>query len=129
MLNQLAQLKKVTTVVADTGDIEAIKQFQPVDATTNPSLLLKAAQMPQYQALLKQAAEFAKQQSDDKAQQLADCADQLAVLIGREILTTIPGRISTEVDARLSFDQQATIDKAHRLVELYQQQGIDKTVF
>lgn len=127
MLNQLEQLKKVTTVVADTGDIEAIKQFQPVDATTNPSLLLKAAQLPQYQPLLQQAADFAKQQSNDKQQQLADCADQLAVLIGKEILTTIPGRISTEVDARLSFDRQATIEKAHRLVALYQQQGIDKS--
>lgn len=124
--NQLEQLKKVTTVVADTGDIEAIKKFSPVDATTNPSLLLKAAQMPQYAELLTEAASFAKQQSDDQHQQLSDCADQLSVLIGKEILTTIPGRISTEVDARLSFDTAATIQKAHRLVELYAAQGVSK---
>ncbi len=126
MSNLLEQLKQVTTVVADTGDIEAIKQFSPVDATTNPSLLLKAAAMPQYANLLVESATFAKSESDNPQQQLEDCADQLAVLIGKEILTTIPGRISTEVDARLSFDTEATIAKAHRLVALYQAQGISK---
>ena len=126
MSNQLESLRKVTTVVADTGDIEAIKQYQPVDATTNPSLLLKAAQMDQYKPLIKEATDWAKSQSDDPAQQVIDAGDKLAVNIGAEILTTIPGRISTEVDARLSFDTAASVAKAHRLIDLYEQAGISK---
>jgi transaldolase len=124
MTNQLAQLKKMTTVVADTGDIEAIAKFQPQDATTNPSLLLKAAGLPNYQHLLTQSAEWAKQQSTDKAQQVIDAADKLSVLIGLEILKTVPGRISTEVDSRLSFDRQASIEKAHKLIAMYNEAGI-----
>lgn len=126
MTNQLEALRAVTTVVADTGDIEAIRQYTPVDATTNPSLLLKAAQMEQYRPLVLEAVEWAKTQSADRAQQLQDASDKLAVYFGREILEIVPGRVSTEVDARLSFDKAATIDKAHRLIELYEMAGISK---
>lgn len=124
MSNQLEALRAVTTVVADTGDIEAIRQYEPVDATTNPSLLLKAAQMEQYRPLITEAVEWAKQQSDDPEQQLIDAGDKLAVKFGTEILDIVPGRISTEVDARLSFDKRATIEKARRIVALYEEAGI-----
>lgn len=127
MSNQLESLRKLTTVVADTGDIDAIKKYKPVDATTNPSLLLKAASLPQYATLIDEAVSWAASQSDDPAQQLTDASDKLAVAIGKEISGSIPGRISTEVDARLSFDTEATIAKAHRLVELYANAGIDKS--
>ncbi|WP_102797976.1 transaldolase [Bowmanella denitrificans] len=126
MANQLESLKKITTVVADTGDIEAIRKYHPVDATTNPSLLLKAASLPHYQELIEKSVAWAKQQSNDPTQQIIDAGDKLAVRIGREILDIIPGRISTEVDARLSFDTQATIEKAHRLIDLYKQVGVEK---
>lgn len=125
MTNQLDQLKKMTTVVADTGDIEAIAKFQPQDATTNPSLLLKAASLSNYQHLLKQSVDWAKEQSNDSEQQVIDAADKLSVLIGLEILKIIPGRISTEVDARLSFDTQSSIDKAHKLIAMYNEAGIN----
>jgi transaldolase len=124
MTDQLSQLKQMTTVVADTGDIEAIAKFQPQDATTNPSLLLKAAAMPNYQPLLVEAVQWAKHQSSDRAQQIIDAADKLSVLIGLEILKIIPGRISTEVDARLSFDRNAMINKAQKLMALYNEAGI-----
>jgi len=122
--SQLEQLKQMTTVVADTGDIEAIAKFQPQDATTNPSLLLKAAALPLYQNLLSDAVTWAKEQSDDASQQVIDAADRLSVLIGLEILKTVPGRISTEVDARLSFDTNASIAKAHKLIAMYNKAGI-----
>ena len=124
MANQLEQLKKMTTVVADTGDIEAIAKFFPQDATTNPSLLLKAASLTTYQTLLADAVAWAKSQSSDAEQQVIDAADKLSVLIGLEILKIIPGRISTEVDARLSFDTRASIEKAHKLIALYNEAGI-----
>ncbi|UUO22721.1 transaldolase [Colwellia sp. M166] len=124
MTDQLSQLKKMTTVVADTGDIEAIAKFQPQDATTNPSLLLKAAALPNYQQLLATAVKWAKTQSNDATQQVIDAADKLSVLIGLEILKIVPGRISTEVDARLSFDTQASITKAHKLIAMYNEAGI-----
>jgi len=124
MTNQLSQLKEMTTVVADTGDIEAIAKFQPQDATTNPSLLLKAASLESYQHLLTQAVSWAKQQSDNTEQQVIDAADKLSVLIGLEILKTVPGRISTEVDSRLSFDTQASTAKAHKLIAMYNEAGI-----
>ncbi|MEW9797177.1 transaldolase [Alteromonas sp. CYL-A6] len=127
MSNQLASLREMTTVVADTGDIEAIKKYQPVDATTNPSLLLKAAGLPQYASLIDDAVAWAKLQSNDSATQLTDAADKLAVAIGKEISAIIPGRVSTEVDARLSFDTDATIEKARRLVQLYRDEGVDKS--
>ncbi len=125
-MNKLEQLKKLTTVVADTGDINAIAQYAPQDATTNPSLLLKAAKDPQYQHLVAEAIHWAKAQSADKAQQLSLALNKLAVNFGIEILQLIPGRVSTEVDARLSFDQEATVHQAHQLIDLYQAQGIDK---
>lgn len=126
-MDQLEQLKKITTVVADTGDIDAIRSFKPVDATTNPSLLLKASQDEKYAPLLDKAREYARQQGGSDAELLANMSDYLAVLIGREILDIIPGRISTEVDARLSFDTRATVEKAKRLIDLYEHQGIDKS--
>jgi transaldolase len=124
MTNQLSQLKKMTTVVADTGDIEAIAKFQPQDATTNPSLLLKAASLASYQHLLTEAVSWAKEQSSSAEQQVIDAADKLSVLIGLEILKTVPGRISTEVDSRLSFDTEASIAKAHKLMAMYKEAGI-----
>ena len=125
MSNKLEQLKAMTDVVADTGDIEAIQRFKPMDATTNPSLLLKAAQLPQYQALIAQAKDWANLQGGGAAQQLSNCSDKIAVAIGSEILKIIPGRISTEVDSRLSFNTDATVRKAHRLIELYSQAGVE----
>lgn len=122
--SQLEQLKQMTTVVADTGDIEAIAKFHPQDATTNPSLLLKAAALPTYQQLLSDAVTWAKKQSTNAEQQVIDAADKLSVLIGLEILKIVPGRISTEVDARLSFDTQASIVKAHKLMAMYNDAGI-----
>ncbi|WP_372385646.1 transaldolase [Vibrio sp. BS-M-Sm-2] len=123
-MNKLEQLKKYTTVVADTGDIDAIAAFQPQDATTNPSLVLKAAEMPQYDHLIADAVTWAKSQSDDKSQQLIDAGDKLAVNIGLEILKTVPGRISTEVDARMSFDKEASLAKARKLIAMYNEAGI-----
>ncbi|ASP39761.1 transaldolase [Bacterioplanes sanyensis] len=122
-MSKLESLRTMTSVVADTGDIEAIRQHRPEDATTNPSLVLKAAALEAYQPLIDKAINEAKRSSGDVA---ANASDLLAVYIGREILQLIPGRISTEVDARLSFDTQATIAKAEKLIELYQQQGISK---
>ncbi|WP_413493286.1 transaldolase [Shewanella baltica] len=127
MANTLEQLKLYTTIVADTGDIEAIKRYQPEDATTNPSLILKAAQIPEYESLIDNAIDWAKSQSADLAQQLDDASDKLAVNIGVEILKLVPGRISTEVDARLSFDKEQSIAKAHKLVGLYKEAGVDKS--
>ena len=126
MSDLLSALRAVTTVVADTGDVDAIKKYAPVDATTNPSLLLKAADIPQYAALLDDAIAWAKSQSTDTAQQVADASDKLAVLIGKEIVGVIPGRISTEVDARLSFDTEATVAKAQKLIAMYADEGISK---
>ncbi len=127
MTNKLEQLKNMTAVVADTGDIDAIKRFKPLDATTNPSLLLKAAALPAYQPLVQQAKNWAAQQSGSRAQQLSACVDKLAVAIGTEIIQIIPGRISTEVDARLSFDTRAMIEKARRLIDLYEQAEVDRS--
>jgi transaldolase len=127
MSNQLESLRAITTVVADTGDIEAIKKYTPVDATTNPSLLLKAASLPQYAGLIAQSLDYAKTQGGDLAEQLVNAGDKLSVLIGQEILTVIPGRISTEVDARLSFDTDATLAKARQLIAMYADAGIDKS--
>lgn len=124
--SKLDQLRSMTDVVADTGDIEAIKKYAPLDATTNPSLLLKAAALPHYQSLLNDAVSWAASQSSDSKQQLADAGDKFAVAIGQEILSIIPGRVSTEVDARLSFDTKATIEKAHRMIDLYEQSGISR---
>ncbi|MAY42422.1 MULTISPECIES: transaldolase [unclassified Neptuniibacter] len=126
MTTQLEQLKQITTVVADTGDIEAIARFTPVDATTNPSLLLKAAALPQYKDLLVTAKNWAESKGGDEQVQLDNMTDRLAVEIGREILNIVPGRISTEVDARLSFDTEATLERARKLIGLYAEAGIGK---
>ncbi|HBO37291.1 MAG TPA: transaldolase [Pasteurellaceae bacterium] len=124
MTTQLDALRSMTVVVADTGDIEAIKKYQPQDATTNPSLILSASALPQYASLIDEAVAYAKSKSADKAQQLIDAEDKLAVNIGLEILKIVPGRISTEVDARLSYDTQATVEKARKLIRLYNEAGI-----
>lgn len=124
MTTQLDSLRSMTVVVADTGDIDAIKKYQPQDATTNPSLILSASALPQYTPLIDEAIAYAKAQSADKAQQLIDAEDKLAVNIGLEILKIVPGRISTEVDARLSYDTQATVEKARKLIALYNAAGI-----
>ena len=134
--SKLEQLKEMTVVVADTGDIEAIRQYQPIDATTNPSLLLKAAQLPQYLPLLHESITTAKSSSakNSAAKQtnssnllsdtISNTMDELAVRIGLEILQVVPGRVSTEIDARLSFDTTATVERGKKLVERYQQAGI-----
>nr|WP_324259182.1 transaldolase [Cellvibrio fontiphilus] len=126
MTSKLEQLKQFTDVVADTGDIEAIRLYKPLDATTNPSLVYKAAQMPQYQDLLT-ASIAASKSISNSAEQLSAACDHLAVGIGLEILKIVPGRISTEVDARLSFDTKASIAKAHQLIGLYEKGGVDKS--
>lgn len=127
MTNQLSSLREMTTVVADTGDIEAIRKYQPVDATTNPSLLLKAAEMPQYAHLIDEAVAYAKSLGGDINTKVDNASDKLAVSIGSQIQGIIPGKISTEVDARLSFDTQATIEKANKLIKLYADVGVDKS--
>jgi transaldolase len=126
MSSKLDQLKAMTDVVADTGDIEAIKRFHPQDATTNPSLLLKAAALPHYGVLLDQAKAWAGKTGGDNAEQLANCCDRFAVDVGKEILAIIPGRISTEVDARLSFDTGATMARARKLIGMYEEAGIGR---
>ncbi|MGY0147228.1 transaldolase [Edwardsiella tarda] len=124
MTDKLTSLRQLTTVVADTGDIAAMKQYQPQDATTNPSLILNAAQIPEYRKLIDDAIAWARSQSGDRTQQIVDASDKLAVNIGLEILKLIPGRISTEVDARLSYDTEASVAKAKRLIKLYNDAGI-----
>jgi transaldolase len=123
-MSLLDSLKRYTTVVADTGDIEAIAQYRPQDATTNPSLLLKAAQQPEYRPLVDAALKAAEQTSGTEAARTAAFMDQLAVRFGGEILKIIPGRVSTEVDARLSFDTAGSIAKAHELIALYEASGV-----
>jgi transaldolase len=125
-MNKLQQLKTMTTVVADTGDLEAIRQYQPQDATTNPSLVLKAAQMPQYAHLITEAKQWSAAQGGNSLVQMDNICDYLAVAIGKEILSAVPGRISTEVDSRLSFDTDATVARALKIIDLYRQQGISK---
>lgn len=122
MTSKLASLKQHTLIVADTGDIDAIRQHQPSDATTNPSLLLKAAELTSCAPLLERAIGAAK----GSAEPISEACDRFAVAVGSEILGLIPGRISTEVDARLSFDQQATFSKACELIELYERAGITR---
>lgn len=124
MSTKLDQLRALTTVVADTGDIEAIRKYQPEDATTNPSLILKAAELPQYASLIDAAIAYAKSKTDVKAAQIEEACDHLAVNIGKEILTVVPGRISTEVDARLSYDTEGSLEKARKLVKMYNDAGI-----
>lgn len=124
-MSKLDQLKTMTTVVADTGDFAAIAEYKPRDATTNPSLIYKAAQMPQYRELVEEAVAFGRDRGSDAAEHARWTMDRMAVNFGVEILKIVPGRVSTEVDARLSFDTEATIRRAEALVELYQGAGID----
>ena len=123
-MNKLAQLRELTTVVADTGDIESIRRHQPVDATTNPSLIFKAAQDAQYRPLVDSAVAYAGSKGGSEAEQLERTLDKLAVNFGVEILKLVPGRVSTEVDARLSFDTAATVERAKRIIGLYEEEGI-----
>ena len=124
-VNQLDQLKKVTTVVADTGDFGAISKFSPEDATTNPSLILKAAQMPEYRYLVDEVISSINTNLSS-SEQRSLCMDKLAVKFGEKILGVIPGRVSTEVDARLSFDTHGSVDKARSLISQYEKAGISK---
>jgi len=126
MASTLDQLKDYTTIVADTGDFAAMKQYKPTDATTNPSLILQASQKPQYDKLIDQAIQYAKDNAQGEAAQVEAAMDRLFVLFGEQILSIIPGRVSTEVDARLSFDIESQVSKARQLIGLYEQAGIGK---
>ena len=125
-MNKLDQLKAMTDVVADTGDVSAIAKFKPLDATTNPSLLLKAAAIPDYQPLITGAKAWASGQPGTSDEQVALACTRLAVDVGVKILDSIPGRVSSEVDARLSFDTAATMTAARRIIELYDAEGIGR---
>ncbi|XP_048886454.1 transaldolase [Brienomyrus brachyistius] len=122
----LDQLKKYTVVVADTGDFNAIEEYKPQDATTNPSLILAAAKMPTYQHLLDQAIKYGIANGGSEEEQVTNTMDKLFVSFGLEILKKIPGRVSTEVDARLSFDKNAMVSRALRLIALYEEAGVGK---
>ncbi|KAI9597396.1 transaldolase [Syncephalis fuscata] len=126
MSTVLEQLKQYTTVVADTGDFESIAQYKPTDATTNPSLILAATKKEKYAPLVEQAVEFGKQRGSTAAEKVDWAMDKLLINFGVEILKLVPGRVSTEVDAHLSFNKQATIDKALRLIKLYEEVNIPK---
>ena len=125
-MNLLEQLKTYTQVVADTGDFASIEVYKPVDATTNPSLIYAASQEEKYKYLIDDAIKFAKESSSNRDEQLSKAMDKLAVNFGLEILKIVPGRASTEVDARLSFDTEATVDKARELIALYEQNGVSR---
>ena len=124
-MNKRNSLQQITTIVADTGEIEEIKKFKPTDATTNPSLIFKASGMPEYASLIEDALSYAKK-GKSKNEQLTLALDKAFVNFGLEILKTVPGRVSTEVDARLSFDVEGSIEKAHTLIGLYEKAGIDR---
>ncbi|XP_078270960.1 transaldolase [Rhinoraja longicauda] len=126
MATVLQQLKELTVVVADTGDFNAIDAYKPQDATTNPSLILAAAQMPAYAKLLDDAIEYGKNLGGSNKEQMSNVIDKLYINFGVEILKKIPGRVSTEVDARLSFDKDAMVTKAQRLIQMYKDAGINK---
>lgn len=127
MSNKLESFKKLTTVVADTGDINSIKQFQPTDATTNPSLIFKAATtQPEYLDLVEEAIDYGKRQAQDFNSQKGHIIDKLFVNFGCEILKIVPRRVSTEVDARLSFDIEGSIEKSRKLIAMYEKAGIPK---
>jgi transaldolase len=125
-MNKLEQLSRITKVVADTGDIDSIKTYTPIDATTNPSLLLKAAQMPQYADHVKSAIAYSQTKGKNPAEQLLHTLDKIAVNFGVEILKIVPGRVSTEVDARLSFDTKSTVERAEKLINMYQEVGVPR---
>jgi transaldolase len=126
MANALEQLKKYTVVVADTGDFESMKKYKPQDSTTNPSLIYSAVQLPQYSQLVKDAIEYGKSKGNTLEEKTSIAMDKLAVNFGVEILKIVPGRVSTELDARLSFDTEASLKKAREIIALYKEAGIDK---
>ncbi|RYP04791.1 hypothetical protein DL765_010058 [Monosporascus sp. GIB2] len=127
MSNSLDQLKATgTVVVSDSGDFASIGKYKPQDATTNPSLILAASKKPEYEKLMDAAVEFAKKKGGDIDHQVEDALDRLLVEFGREILKIIPGKVSTEVDARFSFDTKASVNKALQIIKLYEEQGISK---
>ena len=126
MNDLLSQLKQFSVIVADTGDFDSIRKYQPRDTTTNPSLLLKAAQMPEYAQLVEKTLADARKESPNASQTLGIALDILAVAFGIEILKIVPGRVSTEVDARLSFDVEGSIAKARSLINRYEQAGISR---
>ncbi|XP_025096774.1 transaldolase-like isoform X2 [Pomacea canaliculata] len=126
MATVLEQLKALTVVVADTGDFEAMKKYKPTDATTNPSLIFAASSMPAYQSLIDDAVQWAQEQGGTDEEQLTSAMDKVCINFGKKILDIIPGRVSTEVDARLSFDKEGMIEKAKKLIELYKAEGIKK---
>lgn len=125
-MNKLEQIRKMTTIVIDTGDIDAIKKFSPTDATTNPSLILAATQKPQYKHLIDDAVHYAKSKAKSPEELRSLLMEKLCVNFGLEILKIVPGRVSTEVDARLSFDVEGSIKKAHSLIALYEAAGISR---
>ncbi|MEI8364877.1 MAG: transaldolase [Parachlamydiaceae bacterium] len=125
-MNKLEQIRTFTTIVSDTGDIDSIKKYAPTDATTNPSLILAAAQKPQYRHLIDEAINYAKSHAASTQEQLSLLMEKLFVNFGIEILKLIPGRVSTEVDARLSFDIEGSIKKARSLITMYESAGISR---
>lgn len=125
-MNILEQLKNVTEVVADTGDFESMKRFKPIDATTNPSLIFAASQKPEYKKLLDEAISYGKKKTKNGSERISATMDILAVKFGTEILNIVPRRVSTEVDARLSFDMEGSIQKARKLIQLYEENGISR---
>lgn len=127
MSSALEQLRSMTTVVADTGDIAAIERLSPIDATTNPSLILKAATMPEYADLVQAAVARVERDGKSEAQIVEEVIDQIAVGFGQQIVALVPGRVSIEVDARLSYDTEATIAKARRIIALFAEAGVDKS--
>ena len=125
-MSKLSELKTMTTIVADTGEFEEIKKYLPTDATTNPSLILAASTKPEYQFLIQEAIQWGKQQNKNRKETLEHIIDKVFVNFGLEILKIVPGRVSTEVDARLSFDIEGSVKKAHTLIALYEAAGIKK---
>lgn len=125
-MTTLDQLKNLTVIVADTGDFESMKEYRPTDATTNPSLIAAAANMPAYQHLIEEAVSFAKKSGGSVEKQIEAAMDKVYILFGIEILKIVPGRVSTEVDARMSFDKEGMISKARKLIDMYKTAGIDK---
>jgi len=125
-MNLLEQLKQFTQVVADTGDFESIAQYKPVDATTNPSLIFAASQKKEYQHLVEAAIEYGKKKGTSFETRLSECLDRLAVNFGMEILKIVPRRVSTEVDARLSFDVEGSLAKARKIISMYEENGISR---
>lgn len=123
-MNKLDQLRQLTEIVADTGDIEAIRKYKPSGATTNPSLLFKAVQMSQYHDLVRRAIHYGRTKSKIEEKQLRHAVDRLFINFGVEILNIIPGKVSTEIDARLSFDTDGTVQRTHEFIELYQEAGV-----